>query len=178
MPDTTVPFEIVIFTREHSITGGVFLREQRLSDFMNDARDTSTMLRNSTVAKLENPAKIIEKTMISFVPKAGIMLVFEPPQKGPPLPQRFIKYPKEQYPIFIINDSMEIRGIIHMHGALDLVHLLTNEAQTPFVPITHATVALDANPDFKLKDVTVLVNANHIRFIGEVQPKSKTQPRP
>ncbi len=178
MPDTTIPYQIVIFTRKHSFTGGVFLREQRLSDYMNDGRDTSIMLRNSTVARLDNPAKILEKTMVSFIPKSGIVLAFEPPQKGPPLPQRFIKYPKEKYEIYIITDGMEIHGTVHMHGALDLVHLLTNVPQAPFVPVTQATVTIEANPDFLLKDVTILLNAQLIRFIGEIPPKSKTQPRP
>jgi len=177
MVDTTIPHQVVIFTREHSITGGIFLREQRLSDYLNDARDTTVMLRNSSVAKLEAPAKIIEKTMLSFLPKAGIVLAFEPPQKGPPVPQRFIKYPKEKYEVFIITDGMEIHGTIHMHGTLDLVHVLTNTPQ-PFVPITQATATIKANPDFLLKDITILLNILLVRFIGEVQPTSKTEPKP
>jgi hypothetical protein len=175
MADTTIPYQIVIFTKEHSITGGVFLREQRLSDFLNDSRNTAVMLRNSTIAKLDSPGKVLEKTLTSFVPKSGIVLAFEPPQKGPPVPQRFIKYPKEKYDVFIITDGMEVRGIIHMHGALDLVHVLTN-AQTPFVPITNATANVKARPDFLLTDVTVLMNIQQIRFIGEVQPQTKAEP--
>jgi hypothetical protein len=175
MPDTTIPFQIVIFTREHSITGGVFLREQRLSDFLNDSRNTAVMLRNSSVAKLDTPGKVLERTMVSFVPKSGIVLAFEPPQKGPPAPQRFIKYPKQKYEVFIIMDGIEVRGSIHMHGALDLVHVLTNTPQ-PFVPITNATANIKARPDFLLTDVTVLINILQIRFIGEIQPQAKTEP--
>ncbi len=150
MVDTTIPYQIVIFTREYSISGGVFLRDQRLSDYMNDSRNTAIMLRASSVAKLDNPGKILEKTMVSFVPKAGIVLAFEPPQKGPPAPQRFIKYPKEKYEVFILTDGMEVRGTIHMHGSLDLVHVLTN-SPTPFIPITKATANIKAKTDFLLK---------------------------
>lgn len=175
MADTTIPFQIVIFTREYSITGGVFLREQRLSDFLNDSRNTAVMLRNSTVAKIDSPGKIIEKTLVSFVPKTTVVLAFEPPQKGPPVPQRFIKYPKQKYDVFIIMDGMEIRGTIHMHGALDLVHVLTNTPQ-PFVPITNASVTIKSKPDYQMSDVTVLINILQIRFIGEVQPQGKTEP--
>lgn len=175
MVDTTIPFQIVIFTREYSISGGVFLREQRLSDYLNDSRNTAIMLRNSSVAKLDNPGKTLEKTMVSFVPKSAIVLAFEPPQKGPPIQQRFIKYPKEKYEVFILTDGMEIRGTIHMHGALDLVHVLTN-SPTPFIPITKATANIKAMPDFLLRDVTILINTQQIRFIGEIQPASKTEP--
>ncbi len=177
MVDTTIPNQIVILTREHSITGGIFLRDQRLSDFLNDQRNTAIMLRNSSVAKLESPSKIIEKTLVSFVPKPGIVLAFELPKNGPPVPQRFIKYPKEKYDVFIITDGIDIRGTIHMHGALDLVHLLTN-TPTPFVPITNATANIKVRPDFLLKDVTVLLNILQIRFIGEVVPQTKTEPVP
>ncbi len=177
MPDTTIPNQIVIFTREHSISGGVFLREQRLSDFLNDQRNTAVMLRNSSVSKLENPSKVIEKTLVSFVPKNSVVLAFEPPQKGPVVPSRFIKYPKQQYEVFIITDGIEIHGRIHMHGALDLVHVLTN-TPAPFVPITNATANIKLRPDFLLKDVTVLINILQIRLIGEVQPASKTEPVP
>ncbi len=177
MADTTIPNQVVIFTREHSITGGIFLREQRLSDYMNDTRNTAIMLRNSSVAKLENPSKVIEKTLASFVPKSGIVLAFEPPQKGVPMPQRFIKYPKQQYNVFIITDGVEVRGKIHMHGTLDLVHVLTNTPQ-PFIPITNATASIKVRPDFLLKDVTVLINILQIRFIGEVVPQSNTEPVP
>jgi hypothetical protein len=177
MVDTTVPYQIVIFTRQHSISGGIFLREQRLSDFLNDGRDTNIMLRSCTVAKLENPAKILEKTQVSFIPKAGIVLAFEPPQKGPPMPGRFVKYPKEKYEVYFLTDGMEVHGNIHMHGALDLMHILTTSGPN-FVPITQAQVKLEANPDFVLNQVTILANTRLIRFIGEVQPKSKTGPIP
>jgi len=146
------------------------MKDQRLSDFLNDSRDTSVMLRNSTVARLENPAKIIERTNISFQPKTGIVLAFEPPQKGPPAPQRFMKYPKQQYDVFIITDGMEIRGMVHMIGALDLLHMLANPP-APFAPITKTTVTIRENPDFLLKDVTILLNIPLIRFIGEVMKK-------
>ncbi len=39
MVDTVFPFQVVLFTQHYSISGGLFLREQRLSDFLNDRRD-------------------------------------------------------------------------------------------------------------------------------------------
>ena len=84
MVDTTIPFQIVLFTQHYSISGGLFLREQRLSDFLNDQRDSTILLRNASVARLEDPAKILEKTPFSIIPKAGIVLAFEPPQKTTP----------------------------------------------------------------------------------------------
>jgi hypothetical protein len=177
MVDTTVPYQIVIFTQRHSISGGIFLRDLRFSDFINDRRETNIMLRNANVARLENPAKVLEKTQVSFIPKSGVVLAFEPPQKVPQPPQRYIKYPKEKYEVFFITDGMEVHGNIHMQGTLDLLHVLANPAQS-FLPITQATVSIEANPNLLLKQETVLVNTQYIRFIGEVQTKSPTEPRP
>ena len=84
MVDTTFPYQIVILTQDYSITGGLFLKDQRLSDFLNDKRDTTILLRNANIARLEDPAKIMDKTPFSIIPKAGIVLAFEPPQKTTP----------------------------------------------------------------------------------------------
>ncbi len=109
MVDTVFPFQVVLFTQHYSISGGLFLREQRLSDFLNDRRDTIILMRNTSVARLEQPAKILEKTASSIIPKAGIVLAFEPPQKTTPQ-TRFIKYPKQKYDVFLALDGMEVHG--------------------------------------------------------------------
>ncbi len=172
MADTTAPYQIVIFTKQHSISGGIFLHEQRVSDFLNDPRETNVMLRNTIVARLDNPAKIVEKTMFSFIPKSQVVVSFEPPQKGPILPQRFIKYPKAKYEVVLISEGVEVRGNIHMHGALDLVHIFSATAPN-FIPITDASITLLLNPEFKMNQVTLLVNVRLIQFIGEATKEKK-----
>ncbi|MBM3153581.1 MAG: hypothetical protein FJZ96_15465 [Chloroflexi bacterium] len=178
MPETTIPFQVVIFTNRHSISGGIFLRDQRLSDFLNDRRDKNVMVRNASVARLENPTKILEKTLFSVVPKAGIVLAFEPPQKVFTPQRRFIKYPKNRHEVFLVMDGMEARGEVHVQGPLDLLHLLT-DAGDSFLPITQASVTLEANPNFLLRRDAVVVNTQRILFMGEVQaPVSPTEPKP
>ncbi len=177
MVDTSIPYQVVIFTHEHSISGGVFLRDRRFSDFLNDRRDTSIMVRNASVARLENPAKVLEKTVISFIPKAGIVLAFEPPQPVQPTSPRFIKYPKEKYDVYLIMDGMEAHGVVHMQGSLDLLHVLAEPAQS-FLPITKASVTIQANPNLLLRQETILVNTQRIRFIGEIQAVNQPQPHP
>ncbi len=176
MSETTIPFQIVVFTHQHSISGGIFLRDQRLSDFLNDRREKNVMVRNASVARLENPAKVMEKTLFAVVPKSGIVLAFELPQKVFTSQRRFIKYPKEKHEVFLIMDGMEARGEIHVQGALDLLHLLTDAGES-FLPLTQATVAIEANPNFLLRQEAVLVNTQRIRFIGEVEPKTPTEPK-
>jgi hypothetical protein len=171
MVDTTLPFQIVILTQDYSISGGLFLHEQRLSDFLNDRRDSTILLRNANIARLEDPAKILEKTPFSIIPKAGIVLAFEAPQKMTPKDRQFIKYPKQKYDVILATDSMEVHGKLNVQGPLNLRQAITNMAES-FIPITEATVTLKANPGLILKQEAVLVNVQRIRFLGELVPKA------
>jgi hypothetical protein len=176
MVDTVFPYQVVLFTQYYSISGGLYLHDQRLSDFLNDRRDTSILMRNTYIARLEQPAKIIEKTVSAIVPKAGIVLAFEPPQKSA-LPGRFIKYPKQKYDVFLALDSMEVHGKLNQPGSLDLRHAITNMAES-FLPITQATVTLAANPTLVIKRDAVLVNVQRIRFLGDLEIQTASEEKP
>jgi hypothetical protein len=177
MAETTIAYQVVVFTQHHSFSGGLFLRDQRLSDHLNDRRDTTIGLRNVTVARLEEPAKILERTLFSAVPKEGIVIAFEPPQKIAIPQKRYIMYSKDKYDVFIVTDGMEIHGELNVTGALDLRTAITN-ASASFLPITQAVVTLKAAPALVVKREAVLVNSHRIRFIGEVEPKKTAAPPP
>jgi len=174
MPEMAHPYQIVFFTSDHLVNGTIFLRDQRLSDFLNDRREKNIVVRNAGIARLENPAKILQKTQVSVLPKSGIVLAFEPPQKESPPPRRFIKYPKDRYGIYVILDGMEVRGEIHVQGSLDLLRIMADSSDA-FLPITQATVTIQANPNVLLQREAIVINTQRIRFIGEVElPKTSS----
>jgi len=174
MVDTTYPYQIVVFTQDYSITGGLFLKEQRLSDFLNDKRDSTILLRNTSVARLEDPAKILEKTPFSIIPKAGMVLAFEPPQRTTPVGRPILKYPKQKYDVFLAMDSMEVHGKLNVQGPLNLRQTITNMAES-FIPITDAIVTLKANPDMIIRREAVLINVQRIRLLGELSPQTPAE---
>ena len=174
MVDTVFPYQVVLFTQHYSITGGLFLREQRLSDFLNDKRDSTLLLRNASVAHLADPAKIVEKTPFSIVPKVGIVLAFEPPQKTTPQGRPVLKYPKQKYDVFLAMDSMEVHGKLNVQGPLNLRQAVTNMAES-FIPITDAIVTLKANPDMIIRREAVLINVQRIRLLGELSPQTPAE---
>jgi len=176
MAETIFPFQVVFLTQHYSIEGRLYLHEQRLSDFLNDRRDRSILMRNTSVARLEQPAKILGKTNTSIIPKAGILLAFEPPQKTNPL-SRFIKYPKQKYDVFLVLDGMEVHGKLNQPGSLDLRSAITNLSES-FLPITQATVTLDAAPTFSIQRETVLVNVQHIRYLGDMEVETPPEEMP
>jgi hypothetical protein len=170
MAGTTIPYEVVLFTHQIFISGTIFLRDQRLSDFLNDRREKKVVVRNASVTRLEDPGKVLEKTLVAILPKSGIVLAFELPQKVAQ-PPRFIKYPKKKFEVFLILDGMEVRGEVHMVGSLDLLQILVDTGDS-FLPITNANVDFEANPDFFLRQEAVVVNTQRILFIGEMEPKN------
>jgi len=116
----------------------------------------------------KTPLKSCKKTQVSVLPKSGIVLAFEPPQKESPPPRRFIKYPKDRYGIYVILDGMEVRGEIHVQGSLDLLRIMADSSDA-FLPITQATVTIQANPNVLLQREAIVINTQRIRFIGEVE---------
>ena len=140
--------------------------EQRLSDFLNDRRDTAITMLNTKIARLNDPSKILQQHTESVVPKAWAVVVFEPPQKEGAMSQRLFGYvPKQRHEIFMVLEGMEIRGTLHTPGGLELRRLLatTNDS---FMPITQAAVNLYDNDRYVIEQEAIMVNTHLIRYIG------------
>lgn len=174
MVDTVFPIKVVIFTQHYSISGGLFLHEQRFSDFLNDKRDSSIFMRNTSLARLGEPGKILETTPSSIIPKAGIVLAFEPPQKATQPLRSYIKYPKQKYDVYLAMDGIQVYGKLNQPGPMDLRHAFASLADS-FLPITQATVTINSNPTLIIQRETVLLNVQRIRFLGELDPYPPTE---
>ena len=66
-----------------------------------------------------------------------------------------------------------MHGILHTAGELDLRRFLAATSDS-FLAITHATVYLDANERYVIKQDAILVNARSIRYIApkEAAPRA------
>jgi len=172
-----IEYQVIIFTPRHTISGELSLKDKRLSDHINERVDTMLVLRNVTIARLEDPARSLYKMQTAVIPKAGVVLVFEPPQKAIPPSNRFFGYTrKEKYDVFLILDGMEVRGVLHTQGNLDFRRVLDNSPDA-YLPITQATVVMEANRELIVRQDAILVNTQRIRFIGQMISSSPTQPR-
>ncbi len=162
---------VVVLTARHSISGEITLHDQRLSDFLNDRRETMMRLVNTQVARLADPGKVIQRGAEAVIPKALISVAFEPPQKAIPPSRRLFGYVrKQQYEVFLLLEGLEIHGTLHTTGELDLYRYLANTTDS-FLPITRATVYLEASERYVIEQEAILVNARGIRYIA---PKEST----
>jgi hypothetical protein len=170
MPTT---YQVVILTARHSISGEIQLQDQRLSDFLNDRRDTSMRLLNTQVARLTEPSKIIQRHAEAVVLKQAAVVAFEPPQKAIPPSKRLYGYVKKTpYEVFLVLEGMEVYGVLHTPGELDLRRFLATTADS-FLPITRTTVLLDANDRYVIEQDAILVNARLIRYIAPIEAAPK-----
>lgn len=170
-------YQVVVFTTRHTLTGDLTLKDKRLSDHINERVDSNLNLRNVSVARLDDPARPLYHVPIAVLPKPGIVLIFEPPQKAIPPSKRFFGYTEKiKNDVFLIMDGMEVRGTLHTQGPLDF-RILIADVGNAFLPITQATVVLESNRNLVVKQEAILVNTQRIRFFGQFQPNSATQPR-
>jgi hypothetical protein len=168
-------YQVVILTARHSIAGALALQDQRLSDFLNDRRDTAMRLLETQVARLSEPSKVIQRNPEAVIPKSLIAIAFEPPQKAIPPSKRLFGYVrKQQYDVFLTLEGLEVHGILHTTGDLDLRRFLVT-TQDSFLPITRATVYLDANDRYVIEQDAILVNARLVRYIA---PKASASTAP
>lgn len=162
---------LVILTARHFLSGEMLFRDQRLSDFLNDRRDSVISLRNVQVARLSEPGKILQTHPAAIVPKAWAIVAFEPPQKAIPSAKRFFGYVKKQtHDVFMVLEGMEVRGILHTPSDLDLRRIITSSGDS-FLPITQALVTLYANDRFVIEQEAIMVNAQLIRYLAKIEPK-------
>ena len=176
MLESSIDYQVVIFTNRHSITGELVLKGKRLSDQINERVDTMLSLGNVTIARLENPARVLHIMPTAVVPKSSIVLVFEPPQHAIPPSNRFFGYiKKDKHEVFLILDGMEVRGVLHTQPNPDFRGVLVNSPDA-FLPITKATIRLDANPDMIIRQDAILINTLRVLFVGKLEIKSPTIP--
>lgn len=174
-----VSYSVVILTARHSISGELLFRGQRLSDFLNDRRETVISMRNVQVARLNEPGKILQQHPAAVVPKAWVVVIFEPPQKEIPPAKRLYGYvQKQMHDVFLVMEGMEVRGTLHTTTDLDLRRILTGSTGDSFLPLTKAVVTLDANERFIIEQEAIMVNANLIRYIAKIETRNTPLPTP
>jgi hypothetical protein len=164
----TINYSVVILTADHSFSGELSLRDQRLSDFLNNRQNTFIVLRKVSVSRLSDPSRVLEQDSHAVIAKNAVLIAFEPPQQSIQAAHRLYAHvAKEKTDVFIALEGMEVRGVFHSTGPLELDRIIATPGE-PFIALTHATVTLQANPRFVIQQDAVMVNVHEIRYVGKV----------
>jgi len=163
-----VRIPIVVITASHSISGTVLVRDQRLSDLLNDRRDSVVHVLDAVVTRL-GQARKIENAKEAIVAKDNLVIVFEQKEQATTTAKRPFAYTvKQQYEVFLLCEGLEVRGTMYSRGNLDVLelHRFVATSGERFVPVTGAVVTLPGGQAFQ-KQAGVLVNVARIHFISK-----------
>ncbi len=75
----------------------------------------------------------------------------------------------------MVMEGMEVRGTLHTTVDLDLRRILTSSGES-FLPLTKASVTLDANDRYIIEQEAIMVNANLIRYIAKYEVRNTPLP--
>lgn len=162
----------VIFTEFHSITGTVAAQDRRLSDLLNDSRESVIHLRDSQVSRHTNPGVIIAQHPLSIVPKESITIAFEAGPREASSTKRLYSFVRKQpHRIFIALDGFEVNGLMHTLGKIDpkdIQQLITMQKDN-FLPVTEANVTFATDEQYQFKRDSIIVNVKRIRYFAEAE---------
>ena len=136
---------VVILTYNHSIAGRVRLTDQRLSDLLNDHREAVIRMQDAAVTRLVQPSKVVDHQKVAVIDKEHVLVVFESAVQNVASSTRpFAFATKRHHAVFMLVHSIEVSGIRHTSGSMDVLelHRLVAVSGERFIPITDATVAL------------------------------------
>ena len=160
----------VVLTPQHRIVGDLALRDQRLSDFLNDRRESVIRLVNASVSRASEPDAAVERHATAVIHKRGALVVFGIADPSPTSSQRlYARVAKQTHEVLLAVDSLEVRGRLHTSGGLDAAEIqrLTSPRDS-FLPITDAVVSVDGMHEHDIRQDTLMVNIEHIRFVARV----------
>lgn len=176
MSGQLISYEVVFFTPSHSISGELTLSNRRLSDFLNDRRESGVIVRKTAVARLSEPGKIIEQHPTAAISKSSIVIAFEPSQKVAEMAARRLSgfVSKKTYEVFLAMEGMDVRGFVHATSDLDLQRLVATPSES-FFALTQPVITLHANDRYVIKPEATVVNVHHVRYAGRVEPRPNAE---
>ncbi len=170
---------IVVLTRSHSVSGSVLVRDQRLSDLLNDRRDSVIHVLDAVVTPLSQGRKV-EQARQAILSKDNALVIFEQQEQAMVTAKRPFAYTvKQQYETFLLVRGFEVRGTMYSRSNLDVLELHRFVATSGewFVPVTNAIVMLPSGQAFQ-KPTGVLLNVAGIEFISKKDPTAEDSAPP
>ncbi len=168
--------DAVVLTALHSFSGKLHLGSRRLSEFLNDRRETVIGLEEAVITRLGDQPRVIGRHPEAALLKSSAVLAFEAQQSTSQTPDRLYRYiRKDAHQVLIVIEGIEICGFFHTVGDLELHRAMANPLQD-FVPITQPTITIQSGTRLVLKPQAVMVNLHRISCIARAHTTA-AQPR-
>lgn len=131
---------VVLVTDEHLLVGTVPIKEQRISDILNDAQTDYVHAHNVRVfRRSDNQCVCLLRECV--IPKLELGMVLILDREHEARQKRFNNFVgKQADAVYLIVAGYEVRGRLHLKGSTDPVSYLAQQTQH-FFPVTDATVS-------------------------------------
>jgi hypothetical protein len=158
--------DVQLFTNEHVIRGFIETSGERLTDVLNVKNEMSLVLRDVQVMRLLT----IGKTPPVFLPKARVekssILFALPIEQDLTHKSLYRRASRQEYDLFILLQSFEVKGIIHLTERVDMRRGLTMRTED-FIPLTEATATYVIYPQVTTRPGTLVFNKAQVKLMGE-----------
>jgi hypothetical protein len=171
---------VVVITPQHAYSGRLDFGEARLSEILNDRRETVIRVQDITISLMDKPSQVIARHSEAVIPKQLAAIVFEQQVHSIRPDKRLYSYvKKKEHRVHMVVDGIEIEGYLHTLGNLDLKRIVSAPEQL-FVPITRPVLSFRSGTHYVFKPNTVMVNTSHIQYIAAVpeKPAESNAPAP
>jgi hypothetical protein len=150
------------FTNQCLISGKIRTGGRRLTDILNDARDSALELSDVQVVRIVNPKDVIAAHSGAILEKKGIVFALIR-EEGADVPQSsFYKHVETmEWDVFLTVPSFELSGRLHVRGTGDLRRMLFDRPGE-FIPLTRAKAVFTLYPEVSFDGEVIVVNKSYI----------------
>ncbi len=163
--------EIELFTADHAIRGFVETGGERLSDVMNNQKQSSLLLSDAYMIRLFNAGNAAKARIVEASVDKSQILFARPVQADLTHKSLYRRATRQLYQVALNLPAFEIRGVIHLTGKFDVARVLIERSED-FIPITNCRATYMFNPRLEIAANIFVVNKRRITMIAEI----KTEP--
>ncbi len=159
--------EVELFTTDHVIRGYVETGGERLSDMLNNRKESSVLITEAYMMRLLNVGKTAPARIFEASVEKQFILFARPVAQDLTHKSLFRRTTRQIYRIAVNLPAFEIQGSIHTTGSLDIQRILI-ERPEDFIPLTAATARYMLNPRLVIQSSILVFNKAHVRLIAEI----------
>ena len=168
--------EIELFTVDHAIRGFIETGGERLSDVMNNQKQSSVLLSDAYMIRLFNAGSAAKTRLVEANVDKSQILFARPVQADLTHKSLYRRAARQLYQAAFNLPSFEIRGVIHLTGKFDIARVLI-ERPEDFIPITNCRATYMFNPRLEIAANIFVINKHRVTMIAEIKPEP-ANPKP